>query len=169
MKGYYNNPDATRETLVDGWLHTGDLGYFDKDGFLYVQGRKKAVIVTPGGKKVYPEEVEAELLKSPYVSECLVWGASSSDPTHEPEVQAIVVPNVEYFLGQRIEKEGATDNARVEEILRKEVKERCQNLAPFKRVTKLTIRHEEFEKTTTKKIKRYLYTGKPISLSAQAK
>ena len=169
MKGYYNNPEATRETLVDGWLHTGDLGYFDKDGFLFVQGRKKSVIVTPGGKKVYPEEVEAELLKSPYVSECLVWGASSSDPTHEPEVQAIVVPNVEYFLGQRIEKEGATDNARVEEILRKEVKERCQNLAPFKRVTKLTIRHEEFEKTTTKKIKRYLYTGKPISLSAQAK
>src|SRR5438093_8915172 len=74
MKGYYNNPEATRETLVDGWLHTGDVGYLDEDGFLYVQGRKKSVVVTPGGKKVYPEEVEAEILESPYILECLVWG-----------------------------------------------------------------------------------------------
>src|SRR6058998_1964851 len=67
MKGYYNNPDATREALDGGWLHTGDLGYLDADGFLYLQGRKKAVIVTPSGKKIYPEEVEAELLQSPYI------------------------------------------------------------------------------------------------------
>ena len=74
MKGYYNNPDATREALEDGWLHTGDLGYLDDEGFLYIQGRKKSVIVTPAGKKIYPEEVEAEILKSPCISECLVWG-----------------------------------------------------------------------------------------------
>src|SRR5262249_13703143 len=114
MPGYYNNPEATREALEDGWLHTGDLGYMDEDGFLNIQGRKKAVIVTPGGKKVYPEEVEAELLKSPYILECLVWGGSRRDPD-SVDVQAIVVPNIEYFIGQGLEKQGAVDNARVEE------------------------------------------------------
>ncbi len=166
MVGYYNNPEATRETLADGWLHTGDLGYLDRDGFLYIQGRKKAVIVTPGGKKIYPEEVEAEILKSPYIQECLVWGEAKSDPGEEPDVMAIVVPNTEYFVNQGVEKTGAADSQRVEEILRAEVKERCKNLAPYKRVTRLTVRHEEFEKTTTRKIKRYLYTGKSASMGA---
>ena len=160
MMGYYNNPEATRAALQDGWLHTGDLGHFDEDGFLYVQGRKKAVIVTPGGKKVYPEEVEAEIARSPYILECLVWGGSGNDPNRKHEVHAIVVPNIECFVAQGLEEEGAVEIARVEEILQREVKERCQNLAPFKRVTSLTVRHEEFEKTTTKKVKRYLYAGR---------
>ena len=160
MLGYYNNPEATRAALADGWLHTGDLGYFDDDGFLYVQGRKKAVIVTPGGKKVYPEEVEAEITRSPYILECLVWGHSGNDQNRKHEVHAIVVPNIEYFVAQGLEEAGAVEIARVEDILRREVKDRCQNLAPFKRVTSLTVRHEEFEKTTTRKIKRYLYAGR---------
>ncbi len=167
MKGYYNNPEATHETLVDGWLYTGDLGYIDNDGFLHIQGRKKAVIVTPGGKKIYPEEVEAELLKSRYILECLVWGSPTKDPNHDPDIQAIVVPNTEAFVTDGLEKMGAVDNQRVEMILRAEVKERCKNLAPYKRVTKLTVRHEEFEKTTTKKIKRYLYTGRAASLTGK--
>ncbi len=160
MLGYYNNPEATHAALEDGWLHTGDLGYFDEDGFLYVRGRKKAVIVTPGGKKVYPEEVEAEIVRSPYILECLVWRGSESESDRKHEVHAIVVPNIEYFVAKGLEKEGAVEVGRVEEILRREVKERCQNLAPFKRVTSLTVRHEEFEKTTTRKIKRYLYAGR---------
>jgi long-chain acyl-CoA synthetase len=157
MSGYYNNPEGTRDALEDGWLHTGDLGYIDAEGFLYVQGRKKSVVVTPAGKKIYPEEVEAEILKSPYISECLVWGQETGSPGQDPEIEAIVVPNLEHFTLQGLE---TVDKPRVEEFLRKEVKERCQNLAPFKRVTKLTVRHEELEKTTTKKIKRYLYTGR---------
>jgi long-chain acyl-CoA synthetase len=169
MQGYYNNPEATREALADGWLHTGDLGYLDEDGFLHIQGRKKAVIVTPGGKKVYPEEVEAELLKSPAILECLVWGEVASSATEEVDVQAIVVPNTDWFITQGIERNGAADAARIEEILRGEVRERCQNLAKFKRVTRLTVRHEEFEKTTTKKIKRYLYTGKATSVASNPK
>ena len=160
MLGYYNNPEATHAALGDGWLHTGDLGYFDEDGFLYVHGRKKAVIVTPGGKKVYPEEVEAEIVKSPYILECLVWGGAEDGSDRKHEVHAIVVPNIEYFIAKGLEKEGAVEVSRVEEILRREVKDRCQNLAPFKRVTSLTVRHEEFEKTTTRKIKRYLYAGR---------
>jgi long-chain acyl-CoA synthetase len=164
MKGYYNNPEATRQALIDGWLYTGDLGYLDADGYLYVRGRKKSVIVTPGGKKVYPEEVEAEILKSPYILECLVWGDPDCNPGEEVEVRAIVVPNIEHFIEQGIEARGAINNSQVEEILRREVKRQCRNLAPFKRVTSLTVRHEEFEKTTTKKVKRYLYTGKPASI-----
>ena len=166
MLGYYNNPQATRETLIDGWLRTGDLGYLDSDGYLHIQGRKKAVIVTPGGKNVYPEEVEAELLRSPFILEALVWGPQSSDPGEDVQVQGIVVPNTEYFVSQGLEKEGAVDSARIEEILRDEVRKRSLNLAVYKRVTQLSIRHEEFEKTTTKKIKRYLYTGKPKAISA---
>jgi long-chain acyl-CoA synthetase len=125
---------------------------------LHICGRKKAVIVTPGGKKIYPEEVEAELLRSRFIAECLVWGESSSDPNHDAEVQAIVVPNTEAFIQEGMESEGALDSAKVEEVLRREVKECCKKLASFKRVTRLTVRYEEFEKTTTRKIKRYLYT-----------
>jgi long-chain acyl-CoA synthetase len=148
MKGYYNNPDATWEALEDGWLHTGDLGYIDAEGFLYIQGRKKSVIVTTAGKKIYPEEVEAEILNSPCVAECIVCGQE------EDAVEAIVVPDWENPALHGV------DAAGIERILQKEVKECCQKLASFKRVTKITVRHEELEKTTTKKIKRYLYTGK---------
>jgi long-chain acyl-CoA synthetase len=165
MKGYYNNPEGTREALDDGWLHTGDLGYVDKEGFLYIQGRKKAVIVTPAGKKIYPEEVEAEILKSSCISECLVWGSVTSSPDQEPDIEAIVVPNLEQVTLQGL----ATDKAGIEALLQKEVKERCRNLASFKRVTKLTISHEELEKTTTKKIKRYLYTGGGTSGARRSK
>jgi long-chain acyl-CoA synthetase len=152
MKGYYNNPEGTREALENGWLYTGDLGYIGTDGFLYIQGRKKSVIVTPAGKKIYPEEVEAEILKSPFISECIVWGQATDDPCGEPVVEAIVVPNREYFIAQGLEKES-------ESLVRQEVKARCQKLAPFKRIEKLTVRQEELEKTTTRKVKRYLYTG----------
>jgi long-chain acyl-CoA synthetase len=156
MLGYYNNPEGTREALEDEWLHTGDLGYLDTEGFLYIQGRKKAVIVTPAGKKIYPEEVEAEILKSPYIAECLVWGSPVGVPGQEPDIEAVAVPNFDYCLSQGLDP---GDKQRIEQTLQREVRERCQNLASFKRVTKLAVRHEELEKTTTKKIKRYLYTG----------
>jgi len=156
MKGYYKNPDATRDALEDGWLHTGDLGYMDEDGFLYIQGRKKSVIVTPGGKKIYPEEIESEILKSPYIFECVVWGQASGNPAAEVAIEGIVVPNLEHF-----EKQGLKTGDRdfVEAVVRKEVKECCRKLASFKRITRLKVQYEELEKTTTKKIKRYLYTG----------
>jgi long-chain acyl-CoA synthetase len=155
MKGYYNNPDGTREALEDGWLHTGDLGYIDAGGFLYIQGRKKSLIVSPSGKKVHPEEVEGEILKSPFILECLVWGSNGSNPGEESAIEAIVVPNREHFVLQGMD----TSRQGIEELLHNEVKKRCLNLASFKRVSRLTISHEELEKTTTKKIKRYLYTG----------
>jgi long-chain acyl-CoA synthetase len=153
MKGYYNNPDATREALEDGWLHTGDLGYIDSEGFLYIQGRKKSVIVTPAGKKIYPEEIEAEILKSPCIAECIVCGRPGDKPGEEDVIEAIVVPDREYPGFDRL---STTD---IERTVQKEIKNCCQRLASFKKVTRITVRFEELEKTTTKKIKRYLYTG----------
>jgi long-chain acyl-CoA synthetase len=159
MKGYYNNPEATSTSIRDGWLHTGDLGYLDEDGFLHIQGRKKSVIVTPGGKKIYPEEVEEELLRSPLILECLVWGDTAPNPGEDVEIRAMVVPNIENFIKQGLAADAVANNSRLEAILKQEVKERCQNLSKYKRVTRVEVRYEEFEKTTTKKIKRFLYTG----------
>jgi long-chain acyl-CoA synthetase len=158
MKGYYNNPEGTREALEDGWLHTGDLGYIDREGFLYIQGRKKSVIVTSAGKNIYPEEVEAEILRSPLISECLVWAQQTDNPGEETVIEALVVPDMEQF--QEMETRTTAREPAIEEMLRKEVKERCKKLAPFKRVAKLTVSYEELEKTTTKKVKRFLYTGR---------
>jgi long-chain acyl-CoA synthetase len=157
MAGYYLNEEATRESLKEGWLHTGDFGYFDEDGFLYINGRKKSVIVTPNGKNVYPEEIEALLNESPYVLESLVWGGPEEDPS-KVEVQAIIVPQTETFD----EELGASnyDQAKIHEVIGKEVKKKCQDLARYKRVKKFRLRSEEFNKTTTRKIKRYVYRMK---------
>jgi len=158
MAGYYLNEPATRGTLKEGWLHSGDLGYLDPDGFLYINGRRKSVIVTPNGKNVYPEEVEALLDQSRYVLESLVWGGPDEDPS-QVEVQAIVVPCVETFDQEFGPNQ--YDEASMREVIAEAIKEQCRNLARYKRVKKFILRKEEFEKTTTRKIKRYLYTAKP--------
>ncbi|MBI4446403.1 MAG: AMP-binding protein [Acidobacteria bacterium] len=158
MKGYYRNELATREALQEGWLYTGDLGFVDGKGFLHITGRKKSVIVTPNGKNVYPEEVEYALNQSPYILESVVWGGPEEEPA-KVEVQAIVVPRIEVFdrqFGPR-----GYDEEKVRCILESEIKRCCQSLANYKRVKSFVIRNQEFEKTTTRKIKRYLYTGKP--------
>jgi len=160
MAGYYLNEEATREALLDGWLLTGDLGYIDEEGFLYVSGRKKSVIVTPNGKNVYPEEVEAVLNQSPYILESLVWGGPEEDPARVA-VQAIVVPHTETFdetLGP-----GKYGQDKINEVIGQEIKTRCKELARYKRVKSIVLRSEEFERTTTRKIKRYLYTKKLVT------
>jgi long-chain acyl-CoA synthetase len=155
MAGYYLNEEATRESLLDGWLLTGDLGYIDEDGFLYVSGRKKSVIVTPNGKNVYPEEVEAVLDQSPYILESLVWGGPEEDPARV-KVQAIVVPRTETF--DEILGPDQYGQNKINEVIGQEIKARCKELARYKRVKSFVLRSEEFERTTTRKIKRYLYT-----------
>ncbi len=164
MLGYYNNPEATAEVIVDGWFHTGDLGFIDEDGFLFIQGRKKAVIVTANGKNVYPEEIEYQLNRSPFILESLVWEGPDAHKYCE-EVHAIIVPDIAYF-DQYLAKQGKKiSEHEVEEILKQEVRKQCGRLANYKRVQRFTVQWEEFEKTTTRKIKRYLYTSKirPVS------
>ena len=158
MRGYYLNDVATGETLMEDWLHTGDLGFLDEDGFLYISGRRKSLIVTANGKNIYPEEIEALLNESPYILESLVWGGPEEDPS-KTEVQAVIVPFREAF-----DKEFGPvqyDEKNIYEVISKEVKIKCKRLSPHKRVRKIVLRSEEFEKTTTRKIKRFLYTVKP--------
>ncbi|GFO54264.1 hypothetical protein GMSM_12710 [Geomonas sp. Red276] len=154
MQGYFRNPEATSEVLQDGWYRTGDLGRVDPDGYLYICGRAKNLIVTPNGKNVYPEEVENELLKSRFIAEAMVYG-HHVDPTHE-EVHAIIHPNQEELDNYALEKGmGRMTVADVERLIREEVLKAGKNLADYKRVKRFTLREDEFPKTTTRKIKRF--------------
>ncbi len=157
MMGYYKNEAATNEVIdADGWFHTGDMGYIDDEGWLYITGRKKNVIVTTSGKNVYPEEVEHHINQSPYVLESLVIGRPLPNTTSE-EVYCMVVPNYEYFdeLGGDRDKEYTTEE--IEATVRSEVEAAVARISDYKRPKHFDIREEEFEKTSTKKIKRFLY------------
>lgn len=154
MQGYYKNPQATAEVLSDGWYRTGDLGFLSSDGFLTISGRVKNLIVTPNGKNVYPEEVENELLKSPFIAEVMVYGHRVG--TTSEEIHAIIYPEQEALDNQcRIDGKCPMTEADVEALLRVEVQKACNSLADYKRVRKFTIREDEFPKTTTRKIKRF--------------
>ncbi len=163
MIGYFNSPDATGDVLVDGWYHSGDLGRLDNDGFLYVCGRMKNLIVTPNGKNVYPEEIENELLKSDLIAEVMIYG-HKVDNTAE-EVHAQIYPNQD-AIDKLAAAKGKTSFSieDVEKLIRDEVQARGKNLADFKRVKKFTLREDEFPKTTTRKIKRFaVEAGIPAS------
>ncbi|TLM69395.1 MAG: long-chain fatty acid--CoA ligase [Deltaproteobacteria bacterium] len=155
MRGYYNNPQATAEVLTDGWYHTGDLGRLDSDGMLSICGRLKNVIVTANGKNVYPEEVENELLHSPFIAEVMVYGHKVSRTAEE--VYALIYPDQE-ALDRYAREHGLAPmtEARVEGLIRDEVLRLGKNLADYKRIRKFNLREDEFPKTTTRKIKRFI-------------
>ena len=152
MKGYYKREDLTREVIDDqGWFHTGDLGRVDEDGYLYITGRAKNLIVLASGKKVNPEEVEAVISGSQLIKEVCVIGRLSRDGLQQgtEEVCAVIVPSES--LGSRTEKRSA-----IEEEITEEVNRLVASLAPFKRPSKLFIRFEDLPKTSTRKVKRAL-------------
>jgi long-chain acyl-CoA synthetase len=164
MQGYYKNPDLTAEVIdEDGWFHTGDLGRIDKRGRLSITGRSKDVIVTPNGKNVYPEEIEALIVRCRYVMECLVLGESLPDTTSE-EVHAHIVPDYEEFEREAGETGKSFSQDEIEALVRIEVESIVKDITEYKRPRKLFIRQEEFVKTSSRKIKRYLYRQKQISL-----
>ncbi len=162
MKGYYKDEEMTNKVLKDGWFYTGDMGYFDDKGYLYIVGREKNVIVTEAGKNIYPEEIEYELLKSPYIKEVVVKGYRN-EKTGREEVQAIVYPDIEkisFYEGKKgAEITGDTLEA-MKKLIKDEVSRLTNNLASYKRVKSVQLRLEEFEKTTSKKIKRYVVNKK---------
>jgi long-chain acyl-CoA synthetase len=166
MLRYHRNPEATAAVLRDGWFHTGDLGYLDEDGFVFIHGRKKAVIVLSNGKNVYAEEVEFILNQSPFILESLVWEGPDQASSSAEEIHAILVPDQERFDQYAKEKGVTLTDEIVREVLAAEVRREGQRLPYYKRVRKFTTRWEEFDKTTTRKIKRYLYTEKPKNLPA---
>ncbi len=151
MLGYYENEEATKEVLNDGWFRTGDLAYQDKDGFVYITGRKKNVLITKNGKNIYPEEIEALLNDSDYILESLVYLREEKD---DLVLCAEIRPNKEYI--QEKFKDSPKTDEEIKQLVWEEVKRIQQDLVIYKHIKEIHIREEEFEKTTTMKIKRYL-------------
>lgn len=154
MLGYYDDPEETDKVLRDGWLYTGDIGYFDKDGFLYISGRKKNVIVTKNGKNIFPEEVEFILLKSPYIKEVVVWG-KDDEKTGDTVLYADVFPDYEVIE----ENPAITTKEDVKAVIGSEIDSANDQMTSYKRVKRFNLRDTEFEKTTTQKIKRFAITN----------
>ena len=158
MMGYYNMPEETAKVIQDGWFHTGDLGYVDDKDFIYITGRKKNVIITANGKNVFPEELEYYLGRSNLVSESMVW-AQEDEAGQDTVIVATIKPDMEE-VEAAIGKEAAADSAQVEKLLWAEVDKINEDLPFFKKIKKVTVRREEFEKTTGKKIKRFVERNK---------
>ena len=148
MKGYWNRPDATAEAIKDGWLHTGDLGYFDSGGNLFITGRRKELIVLANGKNIYPEEIETHYLKSPFIKEICVMGleAKPGDPSSE-RLYAVVVPNFDVLKERKI--------VNAKEVIRFDIEGLSQQLASTKRIGNYEIWQEDLPRTTTRKLKRF--------------
>lgn len=152
MLGYYEDEEKTKQTIIDGWFHTGDLGKIDENGYLYITGRCKSVIVTKNGKNIYPEEVEYYLNDNPLISEALVLGIHKENDD-ETYINAQIYPNIEaiteYLKGSVPTKE------EIWKIISDAVAGVNKKLPNYKHIKSFGIRDKEFEKTTTQKIKRY--------------
>ena len=153
MLGYFENEEATKEVITeDGWLLTGDLGCRDEDGYLYIKGRKKNLIVGSGGKNIYPEEVEAHFSTSRVIAEVLVVGRKDAGGEI---IFAVVVPNYENIKEDYPGKED--DDGFIRELVKKEIEEANRSLPVYKKIGDFTIRKEPFEKNAQQKIRRFLY------------
>ncbi len=141
MKGYYNKPEETKKVIKDGWFYTGDLGYVDEDGFIHITGRAKEVIVLESGKNVYPEDIEIELLKSPYILEVGVF-------FHEGKLKAIVRPDFELLV-----EEGVKD---VKSFIRKEMNRLMRGFQPYKKIKEFKLVDRELPRTRIGKLRRFL-------------
>ena len=149
MLGYYNDPEATAEVIRDGWFHTGDLGYMDENGDLYIKGRIKNVIVTENGKNIYPEELETRLSEFPEIGEVLVFGAKENG---ESLVKARIFPNLDY-IKEKLGRQPSKDEA--EKEVKRAVKAVNKKIPGYKNIKIVEILSTALEKTTTQKIKRF--------------
>ncbi len=153
MSGYYEQSEETSKVFDEnGYFHTGDLGYMDKNGFVHITGRKKNVIVTKNGKNIFPEEIETLLNRSPYINESLVFGLNKD--SEDVIVAATIVPNMEYI--EHLFASDPPSKEKLFELIQNEVKSVNKSLTTYKYVKHINLREEEFIKTTTKKIKRYM-------------
>src|SRR5713101_1617462 len=148
MKGYWNRPDVTAAILKDDWLYTGDLGYLDAHGNLFITGRKKEVIVLSNGKNIYPEEIEAHYLKSPYIKEICVMGLEGrpGDPASD-RLHAVLVPNFALLKERKI--------VNVKEVIRFDIESLSAQLPSTKRIGSYEIWQDDLPRTTTRKLKRF--------------
>ena len=145
MKGYYKNPEATADVMdKDGWMNTGDICQTDPDGFLYIRGRDKNMILGPSGQNIYPEEIEQQLNNMPYVAESLV-------VSRQGKLVALVYPDMD-----AVSREGISEE-RLRAIMDENLGKLNAALPGYSQIAELKIHHEEFEKTPKRSIKRYLY------------
>jgi len=147
MKGYWNRPDATAAVFRDGWFLTGDLGYFDPQGHLFVTGRKKEVIVLSNGKNVYPDEIETHYLKSPFIKEIAVMGLEGKPGEGGDRLHAVIVPNFDVLRQRKI--------VNAKEAIRFDIEGLAPQIASTKRIGSYEIWQEDLPRTTTRKIKRF--------------
>lgn len=146
MLGYYNNPEATAEALSkDGWLDTGDICTIDSDGYLYIRGRDKNMILGPSGQNIYPEEIEQRLNNMPYVGESLIIDDGDG------KLAALVHPDLEALSA------AAIPASQAEKLMKQNVDSLNADLPAYSQIRRLKVMHEEFEKTPKRSIKRYLY------------
>ena len=145
MLGYYKNPEATAQIIdVNGWLHTGDLGTMDADGYVTVRGRSKNMLLTASGQNIYPEEIESKLNNMPYVSESLI-------VLQNEKLVALIYPDFDEAFAQGLKPED------VEKVMEANRVELNQQLPAYSQISKVKIHFEEFEKTAKKSIKRFMY------------
>ncbi|MDR2842981.1 MAG: AMP-binding protein [Spirochaetaceae bacterium] len=153
MLGYFANPDATAEMFTKtGYLKTGDLGFMDEDGFVYINGRKKNLIVSSGGKNVYPEEIELHFGQSRVVGEILVMGRKEADGEN---VFAVIFPNMETLAEDYPDK--TIDDDFIKTLIKKEIETANRSLVSYKKISGFMLRNTPFEKNAQQKIRRFLY------------
>ena len=150
MLGYYENEEATNEVLKDGWFYTGDLAYFDKEGYLFLAGRKKDMIVLKNGKKVFPDELETLINRMDEVSECIVYGMPDQKDKNDLKLSVKIVYDKEVVT----EKYGEIAKEELEDIIWKKIKEINKTFPPYKYIKNMILTDQELIKTTTKKVKR---------------
>lgn len=154
MLGYYKNQKLTDDAFDDGWFRTGDIGFFDEDGFLHINGRQKNVIISKSGENVFPEEIEDILNRNPFVQESMVYG--EQDEKHTEIIAVQIVTDAEAFIEYSEKNKVKITPELVNDIISEAIKETNKELPAFKQIRKFYVRDSEFEKTTTQKIKRYL-------------
>lgn len=148
MQGYFKQPELTSEVIKEGWFYSGDLGYLDREGYLYLVGREKEIIVLGSGKNIYPEELEEYYGQSPYIKEmCILERIEERFGSTIESLYAIVVPDLEYFR-----KMNVTD---IRGKIRWELENLGKGLSPYRHIMGFTITKDELPRTPLKKLKRY--------------
>ena len=149
MQGYYKNPEATAVTLRDGWYHTGDLGIMDADGFLYIRGRSKNMLLGASGQNIYPEEIEDKLNTLPYISESIVIQKGE-------KLYALIYPDFDEATKAGLDEEG------INQAMEQNRKDLNAMVASYEQISGVRIYNEEFEKTPKRSIKRFLYADAEV-------